>query len=90
MGFVTRVNRNNLVQSASIYGLVLRGGFPPTAGDGVPDIQPGQPPLSLALFGNAGSSIWEAFAASPEFEDKLPDPLDRWSKRVGDAWAIQL
>lgn len=83
------MNRNELVRSASTYGLVLRGGFRPAADDCVPEIQPGQPPLSLVLFGNAGSSIWQAFSTSSEFEDKLPDPLDRWSKRVGEALAKQ-
>jgi len=39
------------------------------------------------LVGNAGSRIWKFFKQSSEFADGRPDPLDRWSKRIGDALA---
>jgi hypothetical protein len=37
---------------------------------------------SLALFGMVGAVNWPAFAASPEFADAAPHPLDRWSRRL--------
>ncbi|GGK68067.1 hypothetical protein [Amphritea balenae] len=39
--------------------------------------------VTLLLIGNVGSSLWPAFSQSPEYQDLLPDPLDRWSLRVG-------
>lgn len=45
---------------------------------------------SLALVGMAGSGAWAAFASAPEAEDGAPDPLDRWSRRVIDAIALEL
>ena len=41
----------------------------------------------LALFGYGGPALWAAFSSSPEAADSAPDPLDRWSRRVGDALA---
>ncbi|MEX0281559.1 MAG: ferredoxin [Arenibacterium sp.] len=41
---------------------------------------------SLLLVG-AGAGFWPVFRASPEFNDALPDPLDRWSTRVVSALA---
>jgi len=42
------------------------------------------------LIGNAGSAMWLVFTANEEYSDGLPDPLDRWSRRVGEAVAGQL
>ena len=39
------------------------------------------------LIGNAGSEFWPGFKKSAEFLDGNPDPLDRWSKRIGLAVA---
>jgi len=41
----------------------------------------------LHLFGNAGSNMWAAFSASDEYRDGRPDPLNRWSARIGEALA---
>ena len=38
--------------------------------------------LAIALVGNIASSFWPHFTSAPEYCDELPDPLDRWSKRV--------
>jgi epoxyqueuosine reductase QueG len=38
---------------------------------------------TLLLVGNAGSHLWPVFSSSSEYHDKLPDPLDRWSRRIG-------
>jgi len=40
--------------------------------------------VSIALVGNIGSSYWPVFVQSPEYQDGLPDPLDRWSRRVAE------
>ncbi len=81
------MNRDDLEAAVSVHGLVLRGGFAPAVEDAVPDIRSGEPAATLVLFGNAGSSIWTAFTSSPECRDGLPDPMDRWSSRVGGEMA---
>lgn len=45
---------------------------------------------ALALLGYDGPSLWAAFSAAPEASDGAPNPLDRWTRRVGDALAIDL
>jgi len=36
------------------------------------------------LIGNAGPDMWNVFSASSEFSDGLPNPMNRWTKRVLD------
>lgn len=57
---------------------------------GVIDASEPDQELSLVLVGNAGSSMWTVFRHSPEFADGAPDPLDRWSRRIGMAVAGEL
>jgi ferredoxin len=45
---------------------------------------------AIALIGMAGRRGWDAFAASPEARDGSADPLDRFSRRVIDALAVDL
>lgn len=68
---------------AAEHGLCLRGGFEACADDGLPECGPGQTARVLLLFGNVGSSLWPAFSHSSEYRDGAPDPLDRWSRRMG-------
>ena len=75
---------------ADRHGLVIRGGFPVRQDDEVPPVGDGNPARTLILFGNAGSSIWEAFSSSAEYADGQPDPLDRWSERIGTEMARSL
>lgn len=63
-------------------GLIVRGGFHPVAGDGVPG-KAG----TLILIGNAGPELWERFEPVAHDGD---DPLDHWSKQVIDAAAAQV
>ncbi len=63
-------------------GLVPRGAFHPRSEDSVPDPQAGSRPGTLVLLGTVGPSLWQAFSAAPEFSDRAPDPLNRWSERV--------
>jgi hypothetical protein len=67
--------------------LLLRGWFNPAPQDGVPPLGGGAACGTLVLLGYAGRSMWPAFAAGPEASDGLPDPLDRWSRRIVDALA---
>jgi len=43
--------------------------------------------VSIALVGNTGSSYWPVFIQSPEYQDGLPDALDRWSRGVAEQLA---
>ena len=38
----------------------------------------------LILVANAGSAIWRPFVDSPEYGDSMADPMDRWSRRIGE------
>jgi len=42
---------------------------------------------TLVLLGPDEPDFWPLFAASPEYTDGQPDPMDRWSRRVIDALA---
>jgi hypothetical protein len=76
-----------LREEAARHGLALRGTFAPRAEDAVPPLAEGVPARALVLLGNVGSSLWPAFSASPEFTDGRADPLDRWSRRIGEEMA---
>lgn len=80
-------NAGLLATAAAETGLLLRGWFNPAAQDGVPLLDDGAAAGTLVLLGHAGRSMWPAFAAAPESADGLPDPLDRWSRRVVGALA---
>ncbi len=45
---------------------------------------------TVVLVGMAGRAPWAAFAASPEFSDGEPHPLDRWSRRIVGVLAREL
>ncbi|QND53549.1 4Fe-4S dicluster domain-containing protein [Phyllobacterium sp. 628] len=64
------------------HGLVPRGGFVFSAGDGAPDLNHGVPAQSVVLVGHFGSSIWPHFAAWRREHPDSADPLDAWSKEV--------
>lgn len=81
------MNHSDLAGDAGRYGLVLRGGFTPRREDSVPAVRNGVPAKTLVLLGNAGSSMWQSFADSPEFADGSEDPLNRWSERIGNVLA---
>jgi hypothetical protein len=78
-----------LLNDLSRHGLVLRGVLMPEANDGWPALPSGEP-VRLWLVGAVGSSLWAPFSASPEFQDGQDDPLDRWSRRIGEHWAQRL
>lgn len=80
-----RVNR--LLQP---FGLVLLGSLPVADEDGMADLDGQVPVRGLLLVGNGGPSLWPVFSRSAELADGGPDPLDRWSLRVGNELAATL
>jgi len=72
------------------HGLQLRGGFAPTPADHLPTLPNGQPAASVWMVGVVGSAFWPHFKASAFYSDGLPDPLDRWSRAIGEALAARL
>ena len=84
------MNTETVHKLANEHGLVFRGGFLANAEDAVPPQANGDKSKTLLLFGQAGHSLWPVFSDSPEFADKQPDPLDRWSERVGQTIAQSL
>lgn len=63
--------------AAAALWLEVFGAFHPDAEDDVP---PGTG--TLVLLGPKEPGFWQGFAASPEYGDGAPDPMDRWSARV--------
>jgi hypothetical protein len=45
---------------------------------------------TLLMLGPHEPAFWPQFTAQPEYTDGHPDPLDRWSKRIVDALAVEL
>ena len=79
----------DLRAALSAHGLSLRGGFTPVATDGLAPLADGQPVAVVWMVGVIGSTFWPHFKASPFFNDGLPDPLDRWSRAIGEELAAR-
>ena len=80
------MNFNNCTDIETLlkpFGLLVIGSLSIVQDDRVPDVADKLPARHLLLIGNGGSSFWPVFSQSPEFEDGLSNPLDRWSRRVG-------
>ncbi len=71
----------DLTNEITAAGFLFLGGFAPDAAGNVPSLSDGRPAKTLLLIGSTGPSIWPALAASPEYRDGRPDPLDRYTKR---------
>lgn len=74
----------------SSQGLIMRGGFHPAPGDGLPPSADGRAPATLVLVGDVGGRLWPVFSESAEAKDGAPDPLDRWTRRIVDDIARRL
>jgi hypothetical protein len=72
---------DRLAMAAEADGLMVLGGLVAASGP-IPSAPDGT--RTLVLIGWGGGGNWQTFQASPEFVDGLPDPLDRWTKRVVD------
>lgn len=68
---------SDIAVAAQAQGLAPRGAFHPAPGDQLP-----AGCGTLLLLGPDEPHFWPIFRASPEYLDKHPEPLDRWSKRV--------
>lgn len=66
-----------MIDGLSHFGLQVLGHCPTVPADGVGD-------GTLHMIGPDEPRFWSVFAASPEYADGAPDPLDRWSRRVLD------
>lgn len=71
-----------LTQDLIAHGLTVLGVCTVGPDDALPEAAPGRPTKALLLAGNAGSGFWPRFAASAEYADRAPDPLNRWSARA--------
>ncbi len=69
-------------------GLNVLGGFQPAAGEHAALHLPANTD-TLLLLGWPAPGHWRTFAASPEYADGRPDPLDRWTQRVVDGLAAE-
>lgn len=71
----------HLQDDLAAAGFLLLGGFRPLPGDGVPDISGGAATRSLLLIGSTGPTLWPQLTSSPEYQDRAPHPMDRYTKR---------
>lgn len=72
-----------LERMLATHGLTLLGRLGPVDEDSIQARE-------LWLAGNAGPGMWQRFRESAEFADGRPDPLDRWTVRIGNAVATAL
>lgn len=79
--------QDELAQALAEHGLRLRGHWTATAADALPTLPDGSPPGVVWLVGVVGSEFWPHFKASPHYQDGQSDPLDRWSRTLGEAMA---
>lgn len=81
------VSRSSLEQALAPHGLRVRGGLIPQGSDGLPLLPEGRGAAVIWMVGQVGSECWKAFSSSTFFDDEQPDPMDRWSKSIGNALA---
>jgi hypothetical protein len=72
---------DELCRRAHVLGLAVRGAFHPRAGE-FDENFPGLDVQTVVMLGFTGGAQWEFFERSPEAIDRLPHPLDRWSRRL--------
>ena len=80
------MNFEDIKAAAEEAGLSYRGAFHPDAND----LPAGETAGTLVMLGFVGGENWPVFAASPEYQDHRPHPLDRWSYRIISALAKDL
>ncbi|MGR3469272.1 MAG: ferredoxin [Shimia sp.] len=72
-----------LTDGARLRGLMPFGTVDVTEADDLPG-------LATLLLLSPGPAFWPVFTASHEYQGGLPDPMDRWSRRVIGRWAREL
>jgi hypothetical protein len=83
------VDFDALCRCANSRGLAVRGAFHPEPGE-FDLLVPAVRAATIILLGFTGSLQWEGYLKSAEASDGLPDPLDRWSRRVIGSMASEL
>jgi hypothetical protein len=78
-----------LCRRAQVLGLVVRGAFHPEPRE-FDKLLPAVGVGTILLLGFTGSLQWEIYECSAEASDGMPDPLDRWSRRVIGSLADEL
>jgi hypothetical protein len=78
------VSYRDLASQCQTQHLSILGAFHPRQDDLAPEGCG-----TLVLLGPLEPGFWGAFTNSPEWRDKAPDPIDRWSTRVITALALQ-
>lgn len=73
-----------VAEAAAAVGFAVVGGFRASAEDGFETSV-----RSVLLLGPSGPQFWAAFEGASELRDGAADPLDRYSRRVGDAMAAR-
>ncbi len=73
-------------ETIAAYGLAYRGGHHTSATDFLAEDHI----RTLVLIGVIGRKHWPSFTASSEAADGMPDPLDRWSRRILSVIAVTL
>lgn len=81
----TLPNLSDIVTAAELCHLNVFGMTLPKVDDPVP-----KGTQSIILLGPHEPGFWDHVRAEPEFGDRQPDPMDRWSARVIGALAIRL
>ena len=79
------MNFSSLQTQAQTRHLTILGGFHPNDADQAP-----KGCKTLLLLGPDDPHFWPAFKNSPEWQDRAPDPMDRWSTRVIGDWAADI
>ncbi|HNS86531.1 MAG TPA: hypothetical protein PKH09_06485 [Parvularculaceae bacterium] len=72
------IGADDIRAAAEATGLAFRGAFHPEA----KDLPTGVAAGTIVMLGFIGGEQWRGFAASAEYRDGRPHPLDRWSHRV--------
>ena len=75
------MNLDTVSAAMTPLGLLVRGGFYPTADDQVPVLSNREPAATLVIVGNAGPAMWERFASSAKRRLDI-DPLNTWTREV--------
>ena len=87
---MTETAAAKLTDQLAAAGFICLGGFDPSPHHTVPPLSDGREVRSLLLIGSTGPSLWPRFSHSPEAAGSLPDPLDRYTKRVLAGLASEL
>lgn len=66
----------DIVHQAETSGLMVMGALHPR------HVNPADDAVGTIVLLGTGAGFWPAFSAAPESSDGLPNPVDRWSKRV--------